>query len=116
MHLTSYSVYTPYFSYVIIYLVKKYFLQETHVKNNGRKAWVLLLVLLAGVLIGGVLWLLLLQILPASMNKEFFSIGTDTPWTINLYLVELTFGIKLHINPGSAAGLIAGLAFYFWRR
>lgn len=84
-------------------------------KNNGRKAWVLLLVLLAGVLIGGALWLLLLQIMPASMSKDFV-IGSDVPWKLNLYLVELTFGIKLHINPGSAAGLIAGLAFYFWRR
>lgn len=75
----------------------------------------LLLVLLAGVLIGGAIWLLLLQVLPASMSKDFV-IGSDVPWTLNLYLVELTFGIKLHINPGSAAGLIAGLVFYFWRR
>lgn len=84
-------------------------------KNNGRKAWVLLLVLLAGVLIGGVIWILLLQIMPSGVNKELV-IGTGAPWTLNLYLVELTLGLKLHINPGSAAGLIAGLAFYFWRR
>jgi hypothetical protein len=86
-------------------------------KNGGRKAWVLLLVLLAGVLIGGVVWLLLLQVLPPDMKNSELVIGsTDAPWTLNLYLVELTFGFRLHINPGSAAGLIAALAFYFWRR
>jgi hypothetical protein len=85
-------------------------------KNGGRKAWVLLLVLLAGILIGGVVWLLLLQVLPADVNKELVIGSTDAPWTLNLYLVELTFGFKLHVNPGSVAGLIAALAFYFWRR
>jgi hypothetical protein len=85
-------------------------------KNSGRKAWILLLVLLAGVLIGGVVWLLLLQILPPDVNKELVIGSTPGPWTLDLYLVELTFGIKLHINPGSVAGLIAALAFYFWRR
>lgn len=84
-------------------------------KNNGKKAWVLLLVLLAGVLIGGVVWKLLLTIMPASMNVELV-IGSSTPWAIDLSLVELWFGAKLHINPGSVAGLIAGLAFFFWRR
>jgi hypothetical protein len=87
-------------------------------KNGGRKAWVLLLVLLAGVLIGGVLWLLLLQVLPPDIknNSEVIIGSKDTPWQLNLYLVQLTFGVRLHINPGSAAGLIAALAFYVWRR
>lgn len=84
-------------------------------KNNGRKAWVLLLVLLAGILIGGIVWKLLLTLMPPAMNVELV-IGSGAPWQLNLYLVELAFGAKLHINPGSAAGLIAGLAFYFWRR
>jgi hypothetical protein len=84
-------------------------------RNNGRKAWVLLLVLLAGVLIGGVAWLLLLKVLPAGTNADLV-IGTGAPWPLNLSLVELTIGFKLHINPGSAVGLLAGLAFYFWRR
>lgn len=84
-------------------------------KNGGRKAWVLLLVLLAGVLIGGVVWQLLLTILPANMNVGF-PIGTGSPLTVNLYIIEFTIGLKLIINPGSAAGLIAGLAFFFWRR
>ena len=87
-------------------------------KNSGRKAWVLLLVLLAGVLIGGVIWLLLLQVLPPDIknNSELIIGSIDAPWQLNLYLVEFTFGIRLHINPGSAAGLVAALAFYFWRR
>jgi hypothetical protein len=100
-----------------MYFVKKYSLREKSLKNGGRKAWVLLLVLLAGVLIGGVVWLLLLRILPPDMGGAELVIGSkDAPWQLNLYLVELTFGFKLHINPGSAAGLIAALAFYFWRR
>jgi hypothetical protein len=84
-------------------------------KNSGRKAWVLLLVLLAGVLIGGIVWRLLLTLMPPSMNVELV-IGSTAPWQIDLSIVELALGAKLHINPGSAAGLIAALAFYFWRR
>lgn len=75
----------------------------------------LLLVLLAGVVIGGVVWLLLLKIMPASMDVSL-PIGTAAPMVVDLYLVELTLGAKLNINPGSVAGLIAALAFYFWRR
>jgi hypothetical protein len=97
-----------------MYLVKKYFLQEKRLKNNGRKAWVLLLVLLAGAIIGGIIWLLLLKVFPANWNVEL-PIGIS-PTTFNLSLVDLTFGIKLHINPGSAAGLIVALVFYFWKR
>jgi hypothetical protein len=99
-----------------MYVAKKYAQREKCLKNSGRKAWVLLLVLLAGVLIGGVVWLLLMQILPPDVNKELVIGSTSGPWTLDLYLVELTFGIQLHINPGSVAGLIAALAFYFWRR
>jgi hypothetical protein len=100
-----------------MYVAKKYAQREKSLKNSGRKAWVLLLVLLAGVLIGGVVWLLLLKILPPDMANSDLVIGSKTgPWTLDLYLVELTFGIQLHINPGSVAGLIAALAFYFWRR
>jgi hypothetical protein len=101
-----------------MYLVKKYSTREKTLKNGGRKVWILLLVLLAGVLIGGVLWLLLLQVLPADMakNSELVIGSTAAPWQINLYLVEFTFGVKLHINPGSVVGLIVGLVLYFWRR
>jgi len=46
-------------------------MREKALNNSGRKAWVLLLVLLAGVLIGGVAWLMLLKILPPDMGKFF---------------------------------------------
>ena len=109
-------LYTPYDSYVIMYLVKKYSFRGIALKNGGRKAWVLLLVLLAGVLIGGVVWQLLLTVLPASLDTGITIGSTSAPWSVDLHIVELTFGIKLRLNPGSVAGLIAGLAFYFWRR
>ncbi len=99
-----------------MYLVKKYSFRGLAVKNGGRKAGVLLLVLLAGVLIGGVIWQLLLTILPPSLDTGL-TIGTTTaPFSVDLYLLKLTFGIELRITPGSVAGLICGLLFYFWRR
>ncbi len=110
-------LYTPYDSYVIMYLVKKYSFRGLAVKNGGRKAGVLLLVLLAGILIGGVVWQLLLTILPPSLGSVGLTIGTTAaPMTVDLYLVKLTFGIELRITPGSVAGLITGLLLYFWRR
>ncbi len=109
-------LYTPYDSYVIMYLVKNYSFRGLAVKNGGRKAWVLLLVLLAGVLIGGGVWQLLLTVLPASLDTGLTIGSTTAPWTIDLYLVKITFGIVLRINPGSVAGLLTGLLLYFWKR
>lgn len=86
-------------------------------KNGGRKAWVLLLVLLAGVIIGGIVWLLLLKILPSNLDANLpIDLGYNNPLVLDLSLIKLKLGFMLNINPGSAAGLIAGLAFYFWRR
>jgi hypothetical protein len=61
---------------------------------------------------------MLLKILPPDMGKssELVIGSTAEPWQLNLYLVEFAFGVKLHINPGSVAGLLAALVFYFWRR
>lgn len=85
-------------------------------KNGGKKVWVLVLVLLAGVLIFGVLWELLAPSLPASLNKGITIGTTSAPLSLNLSIVELTFGFKLRINPGSVVGLVAGLVIFFWRR
>ena len=85
-------------------------------KNAGRKAWVLVVVLLAGAIIGNSLWMLLLNVLPASMNVSLQIGSTAAPWVLDLHVFALALGLKLNLNPGSAIGMLTGLLFYFWRR
>ncbi len=85
-------------------------------KNAMKTGWVLLLVLLAGALIGNLLWMLLLGLLPADMNVSLQIGSTANPWVLDLHVISLAFGVKLNLNPGSAIGMLLGLFVYFWRR
>lgn len=85
-------------------------------KDKSRRIGLLIILLLAGAIIGGVLWLLLLGFLPASMNVSLPIGSTSAPWVVDLHLVVLTLGIKLNLNPGSVVGMIGGLVVYFLRK
>jgi hypothetical protein len=83
-------------------------------KKSGNQVWVFIVLLLAGALVGALLWLLALQFLPSSWNVSL-PVGFE-PATVNLHIVTLTFGFKLLLNPGSAVGMIAVLVGWFWKR
>ncbi len=85
-------------------------------KNAMRSGWVLLLVLLAGALIGNLFWILLLAVLPGDMNVSLQIGSTANPWVLDLHVISLALGVKLNLNPGSAVGMLLGLFLYFWRR
>lgn len=85
-------------------------------KNAIRSGWALLLVLLAGALIGNLLWMLLLNVLPSDMNVSLQIGSTASPWVLDLHVVSLALGVKLNLNPGSAVGMLLALLYWFWRR
>lgn len=75
-------------------------------KGNG---WILFLMILSGIVIGGFLGELLGQYIP--ILKYGMNLGVSTH-TWNLKILELTIGFKLNINMFSVLGIIAAIFFY----
>jgi hypothetical protein len=85
-------------------------------KKSANKIWLLIVLLIAGAVVGSVLWLLALQVLPASWDVSLTVGTTASPWVVDLHVVSLALGVQLKLNPGGAAGLIAVLLGWFFRR
>lgn len=85
-------------------------------KKSAHSVWLFIVLLIAGALVGAVLWLLALQILPASWNVALTVGSTASPWVVDLHVVSVALGFKLVLNPGSAVGIIAVLIGWFWKR
>lgn len=75
-------------------------------KGNG---WILFLMILSGIVIGGFLGELLGQYIPILKYGVNFGVSTHT-W--DLKLLVLTFGFKLNINMFSVLGIVAAIFFY----
>lgn len=75
-------------------------------RGNG---WVLFLMILSGIVIGGFLGELLGQYVP--ILKYGMNLGVSTH-TWNLKILELTFGFKFNINMFSVLGIILAIIFY----
>ena len=66
--------------------------------KNARRLWVLPVTLLAGALIGSLLYMAALRLLPPAWDVAF-TIGTAEPWAVDLHVVRLSLGVGLHLNP-----------------
>jgi hypothetical protein len=75
-------------------------------KGNG---WILFLMIMSGLVIGGFLGELLGQYLP--ILKYGINLGVSTH-TWNLKLLELTFGFNFNVNMFSVLGILLGIFFY----
>ncbi|MGB7605180.1 MAG: DUF4321 domain-containing protein [Lutisporaceae bacterium] len=75
-------------------------------RGNG---WILFLMILSGIVIGGFLGELLGQYVP--ILKYGMNLGVSTH-TWNLKILELTIGFKFNINMFSVLGIIAAIFFY----
>lgn len=83
------------------------------------KAWVLLLLLLCGVVIGGFLGYLTRDISWLSWLDYgmTFGIGTDAgagAFVLNLGVITLTFGLSIKISIASIIGVV--IAFFVYRK
>jgi uncharacterized membrane protein len=74
-----------------------------------RSTGLLVVLLLAGAFIGGVLGKLFVDYLPFLALSQ--TVGL-TPTTINLSVVEITFGLGLHFSVAGAIGLLLGYLLY----
>ena len=79
---------------------------------KGKSAWILILFILCGIVIGGLLgqlassgdWLSWL-----SYGQEF---GLSTPVNLNLQVISITFGLMFKINIASIIGIIVAIVMY----
>lgn len=78
-------------------------------RNTRRNGWVLLLVLLCGIIIGGFVGEVLGNIIPV-LNYGY-SLGVS-PHTYDLRILKLTFGLSFNINMFSILGIIISIIIY----
>ncbi|PJJ28101.1 uncharacterized protein DUF4321 [[Clostridium] celerecrescens 18A] len=77
-----------------------------------KNCWVLLLLMLAGVVLGGFVGDLTRGISWLSWLNAGQSFGFDTPLIVNLGILVITFGINIKITMAGIIGVAAALITY----
>ena len=83
-------------------------------KVNSKNPWVLVLLLLAGIVLGGFIGTLTQNISWLSWLNygQEFGFATDSPLTLNLGILVITFGLTIKISISSIIGLILAAIGY----
>lgn len=87
-------------------------IKEVAEQMKSKNYWVLLLLMLAGVVIGGVIGNLAQSISWLSWLNFGQSFGFDTPLVVNFGILVLTFGINIKITMAGIIGVAAALIMY----
>lgn len=83
-------------------------------KTGTKNGWVLLLLMLAGIVVGGFIGTLTQNIGALSWLNYGQSFGLDSPIVLNLGILIITFGLNIKITIASIIGLIlAGVIYRF---
>ena len=82
-------------------------------KRIGNKnAWILLLLMLAGIVLGGFIGTLTQNIDSLSWLNYGQSFGLNNPITLDLGIIVLTFGLTIKITIASIIGLVLATVIY----
>ncbi|MGI6113097.1 MAG: DUF4321 domain-containing protein [Mahellales bacterium] len=82
-----------------------------HIRGRSqRNPWTLLLLLLAGLIIGGVVGDILSSYLP--LFNYSYRFGIVEPIGLDLRVIAITFGLVFNLNLGSAIGVVIGIISY----
>lgn len=80
-------------------------------RESGKNGWIMLLMVVCGLVVGGFLGELLGQYLP--ILKYGYNLGVSAhEW--NFHVLKLTFGLNFNINMFSVLGIV--LAIYLYRK
>lgn len=79
-------------------------------KSAYRSTWILLLLILVGIVLGGILGEVLGQEL--SILKKGYQIGLNPPFTLDLNVMQLTFGFLINVNVASVIGIILAILIF----
>ena len=82
-------------------------------KRAGTKnVWVLIILMLAGIVIGGFIGTLTQNVEGLSWLNYGQSFGLDSPIVLNLGIIVFTFGLSIKITIASILGLILATVIY----
>jgi len=84
-----------------------------HMKRAGSKSpWVLLVMMLAGIVLGGFIGTLTQDMPTLSWLNYGQSFGLDSPIVLNLGIMVITFGLSIKITIASILGLVLAAIIY----
>ena len=82
--------------------------------KNGKVNWLLIILMMAGLVIGGLLGKLAGSVPILSWLSYGQNFGMTTPWTLDLGVISFTFGVSLYFSISGIIGLVLGIFLYNW--
>lgn len=79
---------------------------------RAKNGWVLLIMLLSGIVLGGFIGMLAQNMGGFSWLNYGQSFGIETPIVLDLGILVLTFGLTIHISIASIIGVVLAILIY----
>ena len=79
---------------------------------KSKNGWVLLIMLLSGIVLGGFIGMLTANVSGLSWLNYGQSFGLQTPIVLDMGLFVLTFGLSIHISIASIIGVVLAIIIY----
>ena len=79
---------------------------------RSKNGWVLLIMLLSGIVLGGFIGMLTANVSGLSWLTYGQSFGLENPIVLDLGLLILTFGLTIHISIASILGVVIAIIIY----
>lgn len=79
---------------------------------KAKNGWVLLIMLLSGIVLGGFIGMLTANVSGLSWLNYGQSFGLETPIVLDMGLLVLTFGLSIHISIASIIGVVLAIIIY----
>ena len=79
---------------------------------RSKNGWVLLIMLLSGIVLGGFIGMLTANVSGLSWLNYGQSFGLENPIVLDLGLLSLTFGLTIHISIASILGVVIAIIIY----
>lgn len=79
---------------------------------GGKNSWALLLLILAGIVLGGFIGMLTEGVSALSWLGYGMTFGLDQPIILNLGILVITFGLTIKISIASIVGMIIAIIIY----
>ena len=90
----------------------KEFWRDKKMATKEKNVWILLVFILSGIVIGGLLGELASQVDWLWWLSYGESFGLSQPLTLDLSVIQLTFGLTFKINISSIIGMILAIFIY----
>ena len=79
---------------------------------KSKNGWVLLIMLLSGIVLGGFIVMLTANVSGLSWLNYGQSFGLESPVVLDLGLLVLTFGLTIQISIASIIGVVLAIIIY----